>query len=149
MSKRKLINVLEYIATLTIADLIIVLVLAYLLKIMLSSGYYTNSFNNYPNYFLGASSIISLLILVIIRLIIQSRILTDMIICMLPLSSLMIYADLFTRKGVNIEILPLVVIYSGNSHLSISPDLAQINLIIFVIYMIRRLTMLRRSANPY
>ncbi len=145
MSERKLFSVIEYIATIMIADLIIVLVLAYLLRNMLSLSYYTDLFNRYPNYALGASSIISLLILVIVRLIIQSRILSDMIFYMLPISSIMIYADLFTRKGVNIEILPLVIIYSGNNHSSISPDLAQINLIIFFAYLFKRLLTSRRT----
>ena len=145
MSERKLFSVIEYIATIMIADLIIVLVLAYLLRNMLSLSYYTDLFNRYPNYALGASSIISLLILVIVRLTIQSRILSDMIFYMLPISSIMIYADLFTRKGVNIEILPLVIIYSGNNHSSISPDLAQINLIIFFAYLFKRLLTSRRT----
>ncbi|MGC9009487.1 MAG: hypothetical protein ACP5I7_02590 [Sulfolobales archaeon] len=145
MSKRKLFSVIEYIATIIIADLIIVLILAYLLRNTLSLNYYTDLFNRYPNYFLGASSIISLLVLVIVRLIIQSRILSDMIIYMLPISSLMFYADLFTRRGVNIEILPLVVIYSGNNHSSISPDLAQVNLIIFFVYLFKRLFTSRRD----
>jgi hypothetical protein len=145
LSERKLFSVIEYIATIMITDLIIVLILAYLLRNMLSLSYYTDLFNRYPNYSLGASSIISLLILVIVRLIIQSRILSDMIFYMLPISSLMIYVDLFTRRGVNIEILPLVVIYSGNSHSSISPDLAQINLIIFFVYLFKRLFTSRRT----
>ncbi len=147
MSFRGVIPKLEYISLLLISDLLIVLLLAYILRSMFSSGYYIDMFSMYPNYFLGASGFISLLILIIIRLVIPLKILNDMIITMLPISSIMLYIDLFTRKGVTIAILPLIVVFSGNDHSSLSPDLAQIQLIIFSIYLFKKLFSLRIHSS--
>ncbi|MEZ0289915.1 MAG: hypothetical protein ABWJ42_02350 [Sulfolobales archaeon] len=93
----------------------------------------------YPYYMLAASSYILLLLLLMIRIFVASRVLSDLIVTLLLISSILFYLDLFSRRGVNIIILPLMVIFSKESYQSITLDLGQISLLTFALIILFRL----------
>ncbi|MEM3830828.1 MAG: hypothetical protein QW366_04485 [Sulfolobales archaeon] len=126
-------------------DLLILLTTLNILKLLLSNlgidvdfSSYSCATYCYPYYLIAASSYIDLLLLALMRILITSSILTEMILIMLPMSSVLFYLDLFTRKGLSLTILPFIVIYSKDSFQSLSIDLGQLSLLIFTIILVLR-----------
>lgn len=88
----------------------------------------------YPNYFLGASTLILLTSLSIARLIFSSKHLDRLILSLLLITPVTFYTDLFTRKGVYITVYPLVISIGSEEYRSVSIDFAQISIIILLTY---------------
>lgn len=152
--EESLVNKLEETLTIIIADILIILIIAFLLQyfsniknIDASYSLYNCSPYCYPNYFLGASAITSILVLILLRIFFFNRVISQMLIYMLPIAAVAIYIDLFTRKNVNITIYPFIIVFSKDSHASISIDLGQIMITAFIIYMIYRIFIRKRSSS--